>query len=100
MSDQTFSSDVIAHEYLRSAAPETVYAWLKSKAGEVTPLYFSPIPAEFLRDLLARGDVIINLGIASVATDHDILRTLWHTNNPAIRLAVAGNIYRDSGISG
>jgi hypothetical protein len=93
-----FPSPVIAHEYLVHAAPETVYAWLKAHAGELDPLYMSPFSDELLKALLGRNNPIINLGVASVATETDILRTLWKSGNQAIRNAIAENPYRDYGI--
>lgn len=96
----SFPSPVIAQEYLAHATPETVYAWLKANAGELGPLFSSPLPDELLKALVARNDPIINLGVASVATDPDILRDLWRSGDQAIRNAIAGNPYRDQGILG
>ncbi len=100
MSDLTFPSALIAHEYLTHASPETVYAWLKANAGEIGPLYSSPLPGELLKALVARNDAIINLGVASVATEPDILRGLWKSGDQAVRNAIAGNSYRDQGVMG
>ena len=98
MTDLNFPSSVIAQEYLSCAAPETVYAWLNANAGEMTPLYSSPFPTELLTALLKRNDNIVNLGVASVAADREILKTLWQTNNETVRIAIAGNPYRDHGV--
>lgn len=94
----SFPSPVIAHEYLVHAAPETVYAWLKAHAGELGPMYVSPFSDELLKALLGRNNPIINLGVASVATEIQILRTLWKSGNQAVRNAIAESPYRDYGI--
>jgi len=100
VSSASFPSPIIAQAYLSHAAPETVYAWLKANAGEIGPLFTSPIPDELLKALLDRNDPIINLGIASVAAEREILRPLWKSGDPAVRNAIAGNKYRDQGIAG
>jgi hypothetical protein len=96
-SSPNFSSSLIAHEYLSHAAPETVYAWLKANAGELDGMYMSPFSDELLKALLGRNDPIINIGVASVATEKEILRTLWKSGNQAVRNAIAGNPYRGAG---
>jgi hypothetical protein len=95
-----FPSPIIAQTYLSHAAPETVYAWLKANAREVRFLATSPFPDELLTALLARNDLIINLGVASVATEPEILRNLWKSGDRAVRNAIAGNPYRDLGLLG
>jgi hypothetical protein len=93
----SFQSTLVAQEYLTLASPESVYTWLLSNAGEPTNIYDSPFSNELLSALLARNDGLVNLGVASVATDPEILKELWKSNNLAIRTAIAGNIYRDRG---
>ncbi len=100
ISNPNFPSALIAQEYLIHAAPETVYAWLSANAGEVGPMYTSPYSDELLKALLNRNDTVINLGIASVAVEPEILRSLWKSGNQAVRNAIAGNPYRDYGILG
>jgi hypothetical protein len=100
VSSASFPSPIIAQAYLSHAAPETVYAWLKANAGEIGPLFTSPLPDELLKALLDRNDPIINLGIASVAAEPEILQSLWKSGDRAVRSAIAGNKYRDQGIAG
>jgi hypothetical protein len=93
----SFQSTLVAQEYLTLAPPESVYTWLLSNAGEPTNIYDSPFSNELMINLLARNDRIVNLGVASVATDPEILKQLWKSNNLAVRTAIAANIYRDRG---
>src|SRR5262249_25653662 len=94
-SSMSFASPAIAQEYLSHAAPETVYAWLKANAGELDGMYTSPFSHELLKTLLGRNDPIINIGVASVATEPDILRGLWRSGNQAVRNEIAANPHRD-----
>jgi hypothetical protein len=96
----SFQSTLVAQEYLTLASPESVYTWLLSNAGEPSPIYNSQFSNELLNVLLARNDGLVNLGVASVATDPKILNELWKSNNLAIRTAIAANIYRDRGFLG
>ncbi len=98
MTPPTFPSQQIAQEYLNHAAPESVYAWLKSNSALVASWASSPLSTPLLIALLERNDPIINLGLANVTTDDKILQTLWHLNNAAIRIAIAENTYRDEWI--
>jgi hypothetical protein len=93
----SFQFTLVAQEYLTLASPESVYTWLLSNAGEPSNVYHSPFANELLSALLARNDGLVNLGVASVATEPEILKELWKSNNRAIRTAIAANIYRDRG---
>lgn len=77
----SFQSTLVAQEYLALASPESVYTWLLSNAGEPTNIYDSPFSNELLSALLARNNGLVNLGVASVATDPEILKELWKGNN-------------------
>lgn len=90
-----FTQPALAVEYLRHAAPETVYEWLIGNAGEPRGLYTSPFADGFLQILFERHDPLINLALAQVVTDRGLLASLWALDNLPVRMAIAGNRYRD-----
>jgi hypothetical protein len=97
----------VAVRLAESANAEHLYEWVRLAAGEPPKpslvsnatrrnVRFSPI---LLRALVARGNRLIDLAVATYGDDHDVLRELWERGDETIRLAMASNRHR-GGLTG
>jgi hypothetical protein len=61
---------------LRLSSPERVYTWLETRAAKIKQGEY-PVPRDIENALLARKEVLIDLGLARFATEQVTLETLF-----------------------
>lgn len=76
--------------FLRSASPDTVYAWVKEHAPKESPLQ-SSIPDEVLHSLADRRHPLIDLALAEFCTSSDVLERLYRDGDEPTKCAVLTN---------
>jgi hypothetical protein len=67
---------IILEAELRLSSPERVYTWLEARAAKIEHREY-PVPQDIENALLARKEVLIDLGLARFGTQRDTLQTLF-----------------------
>ena len=79
---------------LAASSADRVFAWLQTRAERPRDSPADTDP-QVEKSLLARGDPLINLGLAQYGIEDDTVKTLFHSTEPAyrtaLRLAVLSN---------
>jgi len=78
-----------------SVSPETVFNWFVSSVAAVSVKSRSSLSTVFdeklMRQLLTRGDPLIELAVATYCDNPDVLETLWRSGDKTVKAAIASN---------
>jgi hypothetical protein len=85
---------LVLEAQLAASTPDRVFAWLETRAVRPKDSPSDTDP-QVEKSLLARGDPLINLGLAQYGIEDDTVKTLFNSTDPAyrpaLRLAVLSN---------